>query len=537
MEEESFAQVFENLEGLSNKRDPRYIRLASVASALNDISGGNPTPAKYFASAIETLEGTLHQRHQEANDIFDSLSTQRALVDIIGLVISHVAPATLAATFSLTSRILRAVIHSCGSIGTTQQLDSIMLDTQDGLGGVNTLLCSSCKTISELLRHLPQATDDKTVASLVNSTLLSFFKDSSSKVQSSATTEICGLLAMDSPKCHSAILKESTKYMKKEVERSIRDHEDDDGTKGFIDLLGFLQHSIMYIDFTSIGGRLMELLISLFAESSSGPSSQPVFVTKLKDTRKRILTINAILATILSMLEHEIDASKEKQLCVFASRVLASLVQVRPTLAFRHGVVEDDLLESGRSIVGQVMLSACQRLLSSGELETGSKMLPLVVQHVANLSRPSENSLDNAVAETLMPELSQLFRMQLTDLKATNPVIHKQCSQASLGAMEIILSPSFQSTWAVSLKPMVILMQQIDDRDDKVMTCLESILKLRCQMSEDTTFHHSIDDAISFLIQEIGIEGFWGLIKLTNLCFSKGGKEHKYFPGGLASVS
>jgi hypothetical protein len=533
-EESSFAQVLENLNGLSNKRDPRLTRLSSVASVLKDVSGGDPSAAKFFAAAVETLEGTLHQKHQEADTIIDSMSTQTALLDIISLTIAHVAPATLAATASLSSRALRGVVHSWQSFG-IQEAQSVIVDTQDGLGGINSLLCSSCQAVSGLLRHLPIDADDKTIANLMRSTLLSLLKDSRPKVKSAATSELCGLLAMDMPKCHNIVHKETTKYVKKEMERSLKTNVEEEASRDLVDLLGFLQHAIIFIDFTTIGTHLMELLINLFAACSSSSSDRPVFVTKLGDTRRQILTINAILSTILAMLEHEVSGPKEKTLCAFASRVLASLVQVKPTLAYRHGEVENDLLESGRSIFGQVMLSACERLFTGGEIETGSKLLPLTIQHVVNLSRPSDSLLDNEVAETLMPELSQLLRMQLRDLKTTKPVIHEKCCQDSLAAMEIVLQSSFQPTWIVSLKPLVILLQQMNPKNEKVQVCIETMLILRCQISEDTNLHHSIDDAISSLIQEIGIEQFWDQIKLSDLSLStdersaKGGKSIKCF--------
>jgi ribosomal RNA-processing protein 12 len=533
-EESSFFQVLENLNGLSNKRDHRLLRLASVTAALKDVSGGDPSAAKFFAAAVETLEGTLHQKHQEADTILDSLSTQTALLDIISLTIAHVAPATLAATASLSSRALRCVVHSWQSFG-IQEAQSVIFDTQDGLGGISALLCSSCKDVSGLLRHLPIAADDNTVANLTRSTLLSLLKDSRPRVKSAAISELCGLLAMDLPKCHNIVHKETTKYVKKEMERSLKSTVEEEASRDLVDLLGFLQHAIIFIDFTTIGTHLMEVLISLLAACSSSSSNRPVFVTKLGDTRRQILTINSILSTILAMLEHEVSGPKEKTLCAFASRVLASLVQVQPTLAYRHGEVENDLLESGRSIFGQVMLSSCERLFAGGEAKTASKLLPLTIHHVVNLSRPSDSLLDNVVAETLMPELSQLLRMQLRDLKTTEPVIHEKCCRDSLTAMEIVLQSSFQPTWMVSLKPLVILLQQMNPRNEKVQVCIETMLILRCQISEDTNFHHSIDDAISSLVQEIGIEQFWDQIKLSELSLStdersaKGGKSIEGF--------
>lgn len=519
-DDNSFSQVIENLKALSTERDPRLIRLAAVTAALGDVAGESPPPTKFFASAIETLEGTLHQNHQEANTILDSLVTQMALLDIISLTVPHVAPGMLAATAPLTSRVLRGVVHSCRSIG-VQEMQSIILDTQDGLGGVSSLLCSSCKAVSELLRNLPSVVDNKIIANLLNATLVSLLKDTRGKVKTTAVNEICGLLAMESPKCHVTIRNETTKYIKREIEKSLQDLTGDASTD-FVDLLGFLQHSVMFLDFTAIGSRLMEIFLSLLTDSSSKSSSRPVFVTKFKDTRKQILILNAILSTILAMLEHDIADSKKKSLGVFASRVLASLVQVQPTLTFRYGAVEDDLIDSGRSIFGQVMLSACQKIISYGELETGSKLLPLMIQHVVNLSRPSDDLSDYDIAETLMPELSQLFRMHLKDLQNKNLPLYNKCSQNCLAAMELILHSSFQTTWTVSLKPFVILLQGMDSQNDSVKSCIDSMVKLRCEVADNPTFCHAMDDAISSLIQDRGIETFMDQIRLTSRCIATG---------------
>lgn len=518
-DEASFSQVLENLDGLSNSRDPRLRRLASLSFALIDVSGGDPSPAKFFAGAVETLEGTLHQKDREADTILDSLSTQTALLDIICLATPHIAPATLAATASLSSRALRGVVNFWQSFGGLET-ETVILDTQDGLGGISALLCSSCKAASAVLRQLPQAADKNIVGTLLHSTLLSLAKDSRPRVKSAATSELGSLLAMDLPKCHIAIHRATTRFVRAELDKSMKSTVKDEASRDLIDLLGFLRHIIIFIDFSTIGSRLMELLVGLVASSSSSSSSRPVFVTSLSDTRRQTLTINSILATILSMLESEVSGEKEKSLCAFASRVLASLVQMQPTLAFRFGGVAADLLLNGRSIFGQVMLSSCQRLFTGGEVETASKLLPLTIQHLVNLSKPSDTLFEIEVAEILMPELSQLLRMQVYNMKTSESPYHEKCCRDSLSAMEVVLQPCFQPIWVVSLKPLVILLEQMNPRNEKVRSCVEMLVGLRFEVSIGTNFLHAIDDAMSSLIQEIGIEDFWDQIQLSNICVS-----------------
>jgi hypothetical protein len=325
---------------------------------------------------------------------------------------------------------------------------------------------------------------------------------------------------MTSPPCHGAVLNGTSKYVHAQLDDCRSNAFLEKGNRDLIDLLGFLQLSIMSMDFPSIGARLMEMLMNLLADCSSLSSSTPVFLAKSRDATIQILTINAILSTVLAMLEHDATDSKIQDLVSFAARVLATLIQARPTLTFRDGTAEWDLLQSGRTIYGQVILSACQRLLVDKDHETGCKLLPLTIQHVLNLSRPSDASPDSVVADTLLVELSQLFRAQLQPLKTADPKRYERCSKECLGAMQIVLQPSFQQTWSVSLKTLTILLQQMNYQDDAVKTCVQSMMKLRCSLDQDKHSEDAVDHAFSSLIEGIGIESFWDQVELSSLCSS-----------------
>ena len=514
---DSFSEVLTDLKGLSKRRDPRSVRLASVTSAIIDVIDGEVTAAKVYASAVTTLEGTLHQQHQELESILDSLTTQTALLEVLRLSLSHVSPATIAATFALSSRVLRGVVISCRSVALDQTQGAIF-ETKDGLGSISFVLCASIRAAAELLRSLPHGTDEKTIRQFLNATLLTLIKDTRSKVRSTARDELCGLLNVTSSTSSSSILHGATKYVNAELEKCSSNNSLEQGNKDLVDLLGFLQLSVMSMDFPSIGARLMEILMGLLADCSSLSPNSPVFLSKPRDVTIKVLTINAILSTILAMLEHDATDSKREALFSFAARVLATLIQARPSLAFRDGIAEWDLLQSGRTTYGQVLLSACQRLLVGEENETGCKLLPLTIQQVLNISKPSDALSDSTVADTLMLELSQLCRTQLQPLKTVDPDRFEHCSQECLRVISVVLQPSFQPTWAVSLKPLTILLQLMSHQDDAVKACVRSMMKIRCSLDQDPQSQDAVDDAISALIQGIGIESFWDRVDLNRLC-------------------
>jgi hypothetical protein len=520
----SFTEVLHDLEDLSKSRDPRSVRLASVALALTDVigeGGEDATASEVYASAVATLEGTLHQQHRGVDNVIDSLSTQVALLELLSLTLPHVAPATVAATMAPTSRVIRSVLSSSQSILVDESQGAI-LDTKDELGAITFVLCSSCKAAAELLRYLPSDVDEKHVRHLLNSTLLALFDDVRPKVRKAAKDEICGLLKMEHPLCHVAVRDSINKRVLSHL-RSFgfsSSQKSDQKSIQLLDLLGFLQSSIMSINFTSIGSHLMEMLLKIFDDCSLFSSSQQMFVAKAKDTTGHVLMINGILSTLLAMLEDDASDDKAKDLDFFAARVLASLVQIRPTLTFRDGAAEFDILQSGRTVYGQVMLSAVQRLLLQNDVERGCRLLPLTIQHVLNLSMPSVESQQNTVADTLLMELSQLFRAQLQPLRTKDPVQHERCCSECLVAMQIILKPSFQQIWSISLKTLAILLQQMDRQDSAVKACVYSMIKVRGSVVDETPSLDEFDEAFSYLIQVIGIESFWDQIELNRTCLS-----------------
>ena len=534
---DSFTEVVTNLKGLSKKsRDPRSVRVGTVISALTDVVEGDVTAGKVYASTVTTLEGTLHQDHAgDASVILDSLSTQAALLKILGVVVPHVSPATLGATIGLTSRVLRGAVASSLSILGTQDggetTNTTLLDTNDGLGALSTVLSDACQAVGEVLRHVPPlASNEAVVKQLVTGTLITLLQDSRQKVQNAAKDSLNGLLLMGSPRCHPAIMKTTTKYVEMHINNYLKNPSNQTEIQNLIELTGFLGRSLISLNFTAIGGRLMTILIDLLnEESASSSAARPVFVANSHGSTLKILTINSILSSILSLLEadEDIGIKKTEKVNAFASRVLASLVQARPTLAFREGAAEIDLLESGRTIYGEILLSSTQRILNSrSTVEIGAKLLPMVLQHLLGLARPVEadDADGNDVAKTLFAEVTQLFRIQLTALARDNPALHESCAQNCLRVLKsvvVVHDGPFDETYTPVLKCLALLLQQMKLEREEDIQCIQSLIDLRCDEKIDKNLQREIEDTFISLIQGIGLAKFWTVIDFPKLCSKK----------------
>ena len=531
---DSFTEVVADLKGLSKtSRDPRSVRVAAVISALTDVVEGDLTAGKVYASTVTTLEGTLHQDHAgDENVILDSLSTQAALLKILSAVVPHVSPGTLGATIGLTSRVLRGTVSSSLSLGAQDDgTTNTLLDTNDGLGALSTVLCETCQAVGEILRHIPPSTTDESlVKQLLGGTLIGLLQDTRQKIQNSAKDVLNGLLLMGSPRCHPAILKTTTKYVSMHIDNYLKNPSNQTEIQNLIELTGFLGRSLISLNFTTIGGRLMTILVNLLnEESTSASAARPVFVANSHGSTLKILVINSILSAILSLLEadDEIGLKKTEKVNAFASRVLASLVQARPTLCFREGAAEIDLLESGRTIYGEILISSTQRVVASRDTaEIGAKLLPMVLQHLLALAKPVEvdDSEGNDVAETLFAEASQLFRVQLQALSRENPVLHETCSQNCLRVLKSVVATNngrFDETYIPVMNCLALLLQQMKLQDEEEIQCIRSLIDLRCDDSIEKNLQRQIEDTLGSLIQGIGLENFWTVIDFPKICSKK----------------
>jgi hypothetical protein len=543
---DSFAEVLGRLR--SKSRDPLSSRVSSVTAAIADVAkDGEITPGKVYASSVTTLEGILQQEDIDTDTLLDTLYTQSALLKILAAVVPHVAPSTLQATIGLTSRVLRAVVASILSLfnetddNTNDGMGAAVLGTKDGLGATNTVLMHACAAVGEVLRQLPVTAEDSVVRQLLNGTLLPLLQDSSRpKVQAAAKDALSGLVMQS---CHPSILQTTTKYTNAMIDRfqkhqlSSSSSHQQSASQNMIELMGFLNPTLTALDFTAIGGRIMTILVDLLnLESSSITSSaRPTFVaTKSHASTLHILTINAILSTILSLLENTRDeghlsgdATKQKvfetRLDSFAARVLASLVQCKSTLVFREGAADVDLLESGRLVYGQVMLSASQRLVGSDKdesVEIGAKLLPLVLQQLLGLSTPisQDETESSSAGNSLFVEVSQLFRTDLQRLKEANSDIHASTSEACLRVLKSGIDPPFNDIYGPVLRPLAVLLQQMSLENDAAVECIKVVVQLRCSPAIREGSQRLIDEALVLLVEGIGVEAFWRVIDFSVLC-------------------
>lgn len=522
---DSFANVVGTLKELSQSRDPRSRRVGATLSALVDVIEGEVTSVKVYASTISTLEGTLHQMHKDVNMILDSLSTQSALLKILSSIVPHVASPALGATVDLTSRVLRGVVSSCLSI-LVSETNATILDTKDGLGGMSAMLSSACEAVGGILRHLPRTTDERVIRQLLTSTILTLLQDTRDKVQNAAKEGLYSLLAMRSPRCHPAIVKVTMKYMNAQIDIFKQNPSQQSENQALIDFLGLLGTSIVLVDFTNISGQLMTILVDIFNEETGSSYSRPVFVAgRSHRATMKILTINSILSTILSSLEADDDDLGEvtvAKLNALALRVLASLVQARPTLTFREGAAEDELLETGRSVYGQVILSAAHRVVADdSQVEVGAKLLPLALMQILALTRPLNDGSDNGVAMTLSAQTSHLFRAQIPTVQVKNPTVYEACLHDCVRVMMTVVKSPFDEFLAPFLKSLPILLQQIDGEDELVRDCVLSMVQLRCGPgSEAQAIRAAVDGTLASLIESIGMERFWKIVNVSELCIS-----------------
>ena len=473
---------------IQNKRDPRSIRLAAVTAAIVEIVGEELSPTKVYASTVTTLEGTLKLEGS------DSLSTQVALLELLRLTIPHVSPAAVVATLPVSSRVLRAVVASCQSVGSEN-----IQETKDELGGINATLRSACRAVVGILSHLTLNASEKVVTQLFHGTLLSLFDDRRPKVRKAAQNGCIELLM--GQQCHPAIQLNLTAFACKQLERAR--HGKGENTS-LLHLLSFLERAIITLDLGKIGGELMELLMVMMQVETS--STDDFVASFRKDATFKILLINAIVAVLIVSLE-ENDFHNTVKLDTFTSRVLASVLQVKPSLVFRSA--DFGILATGRALFGRLILIAESRVIKSNPT-VGLKLLPLSIQMGVQLSRPTDEHPATEVAQAIMVELTKLFREQIGPLVESG--MHSSdvdlALRESLRGMEQVLQLTFRPTWSVALQPLAYLLQLMPSHVE-LPDIVESLIKLRIQVASDDPSRQAVEEAVSSMIQGLGIESFW----------------------------
>ena len=489
-EDDSFATVLTGMQTLSTKKDPRSVRLAAVTAALLEVVGNDVSGAKVFASTVSALEGTLQQ------GTADSVATQLALLELLCTTIPHVSTPTIGATLSVTSRVLRGIVTSSQAATETE--------TRDEMGGINATLRGVARASCELLKRIGPTFPEKAVKLLFSGTILTLFQDRRPKVRKAAQNATCVLLMMKS--CHPAVVHSVQAYAHSLLEKARKGAEN----AHLLHMLGFLERSIVFLD-PAVGEVVMELLLFVLQVDVSSTASDFVANISRKDMTAKILLTNGLLSTLIAELESD-DQSRQVVYDSFAKRVLASLLQARPMLLFGSGSCSDELIDSSRTLYGRLLLISCQRVLPS-DANVGCKLLPLTIQMVVQLCRPSDDRPAVEVAQTLMVELTRAFRVHLSPMVNQEPRAPEldQCLQDSLRGMEQILHHSFRPTWSVTLQALAFLLHLIEGCGN-VHSVVESLVQLHTLVAADPTAREAVESAIGSLIQGVGIEAFWKFV-------------------------
>lgn len=522
---EPFDKLIENLQQRSGRRDPRQLRLSSVVSAIVDVivrEGLEVTPPRVYAKAVVTLEGSLQRNYQALEQLIDSLYTQASLLELLCTVLPFLEASTVSATFATTGRALRSLLESIMAVE-SDTMDGAF-NTKDDISCIPSVLCSLCKASAMLIRCVSnngaKGPDDKVVRHLFRGTLSPLLDDKHDRVRTAAKKEIGDLLEMEAPKCHSVVLKDVNAHVIASlgVISSAKDSVRKCGE--MMNILDLTRSYIMYLDFTTIGEKLMHVLVGLVEK---GSAVDHAFVPKKKDTTSVVLVFNIFLSTVLVMVESDIDSEVIDH---YAGRVLATLLQVRPNAILRGADLETS--SAARELFAQVMLSAVRRLVR-GDFKKAAMLLPVTIGHLFLLATENEKAeMDPTITELWFLELKQLIQVELADARVNDPALHAQCCDSCLKVVKPILGLHHQ--W-VNHGPLMCLAELILQASPEHKLATENITTLIYLREKDDPASQSaaaLGEAISRVVQGYGVDKFWVRVDFPGLCFS-GKQAWHYF--------
>ena len=504
---EDFAALLNQL--TISRRDPRSVRLAAVTSALIDVSGSvddqaQVSPNQIYAKTVTALEGTLTQ-DASPKSLSDAIATQVALLELLTMTTSHVtSKAFVTTTLPLTARVMRALV------AVSDQVATATMETKDELGGVNALLRWTCRAVSQVLQKLQTTADAALVKKLVQETLLTLMNDKRPKVRKEAAAGLASVLVEAS--CHDAIRKAAIHYAHAITTSARKAPLDHDRLVDVVHVLAFLETSIFSLNFNKLLQDIMELFAVLVqGDSAHATTLDFAAVAKVKENTPKILAVNAVMSFVVSVL-NDAEESRKSTLDEMAPRILASMLQAKPSLVFRDGAADHDLLERGRTLWGQCIIASCSRVVET-KPEIALKLLPLAFQVIAALAKPSDLDRDDAsVSDELMTALTQLLRQKLPFLFKVNSGALNKCLSDSLANMAFVMDALYRPTWSISLRTLVLLIQLSHPYVD-VEQPVHSLLALRNQAPTGSPSQHAVEDAFVSLVEGVGIEVCWKWIE------------------------
>jgi hypothetical protein len=515
-ERRSFSDI---LKGLQNpvvgqhpqqrNNDPKSIRLAAVTCAVLDIANATttssdtiaePTAAQVYAKAVTALEGTLKRSDHEK--IADSFATTSALLELLHVTIPYVTPpAILAHTLQpLTSRVLRAVVATANSVSSVD--DTLA----NGGAGANAVLRASCRVATVLLQALPGSTDEKAVQQFLTGTLLTIFNDARPKVRKAAHHGVLEILLDQEKSPHKSVMRTLNTYILNEF--NIVTSHGDSALQKILHLLPFVERSIFHLNYERIGDEVMTFLSTLIQQQSK---TNDYVTIKIQESTPKILTVASLLAIVLVMLTDEDHTEYTKK---FSQRVLASLLQVKSFFIVSATNVEFEISEKTKILYGQVIIAASIHVVDT-DTELACKLLPLAIQAVVQLSKPGDpNPNDATIAQTLFMELTQFVRTSIPLLmrheqdRTNDTVTLEKCLQDILQCLvaTAMLDPIYRPTWSIALPMIARTIQQVNTIVD-VRSSIESLIQLH--NTTPRALKHVVEDAVSILVQSVGIEMCW----------------------------
>ena len=500
--DDPFASALSQLTVKTSRRDPRSLRLAAVTSALLDVVD-SVTPPQIYAKAVTALEGTLN------NDITpDTIATQVSLLELLCVTLPYIENKTIVtSTLPLTARVLRAMVAT--------SREAAVLETKDELGGVNSLMRWTCRVVSKVLQSIQSNADAAQVKQFTNETLLSLLNDRRPKVRKEAAAGISEVLFSET--CHKEVRKATSHYAHLVLTKARKAIQDQDRLGDTIHCLSFLETCIFKLDYNKLLQDIMELFSLLVQLDSSHTTSDFAAVTKVKENTPKILALTTALATVTALLK-DTDPSRKRQLDELSPRVLASLLQAKPSFVFRYGAADLDLLQRGEIVWGECIVASFARVAQS-DTEVALRLSPLTFQAIVLLSKPKDQDYENgSVAQIVMAELSQALRECLPVLLQSVTHENKKLLEESLSALSHVMDPLYRPNWSASLPTMVLFIQLVRSQVN-AMQHAKSLIALRNQVPAGSPSQQAIEGAVIALVQGVGIELFWQWIEwrpLTN---------------------
>jgi NUC173 domain len=232
----------------------------------------------------------------------------------------------------------------------------------------------------------------------------------------------------------------------------------------------------------------------------------------------------------------------------FAQRVIATLLQIKTQFLYSMSTtnVEYDICEKTKLLYGQVMIASLQQqqlkddtVTGHKNIETFSTLLPLSIQAIVQLCKPTltnipqhkKNDTSAMIPQTLFIELTQLIRTKVpmlmdmiepsTDsITKTKPspilIMITKCCHDILQCMNktILCDTAYRSTWSISLPMISILLQNFHSilPNEEISSIVESFIVLHNDSTTTTANKKDTENALSTLLQGVGIETFWSWI-------------------------